>query len=64
MKKFKLFFAAFLLLFLITSCKKDTTDNHAKFIGTYTGPINSIVPGLNSKLKYNYSTLWELCEKP
>jgi hypothetical protein len=48
MKKFKLFLSAFLLVSLITSCKKDTTDVRDKFLGTWTGTINLIIPALST----------------
>jgi hypothetical protein len=48
MKIYKVFFAAFFLVALITSCKKNTTDDSDKFIGTWTGTIHLIVPGMNA----------------
>lgn len=46
MKNFKLFISAFLLITLITSCKKEETDDRDKFIGTWNGTVNMIVSGL------------------
>ena len=37
-----------LLFSLITSCKKDTTDVRDKFLGTWTGTINLIIPALST----------------
>ena len=48
MKNLKLLFSAILLVALVASCKKDTTDDRAQFLGTWTGTINSIVPDLSS----------------
>ena len=46
MKNFKLFISAFLLITLITSCKKEETDDRDKFIGTWKGTVNMTVSGL------------------
>ena len=46
MKNFKLFTSAFLLITLITSCKKEVTDDRDKFIGTWKGTVNMTVSGL------------------
>ncbi len=46
MKNFKLFISAFLLITLITSCKKEVTDDRDKFIGTWKGTVNTTVSGL------------------
>ena len=46
MKNFKLFISAFLLITLITSCKKEVTDDRDKFIGTWKGTVNMTVSGL------------------
>ena len=48
MKNFKLFIGALLLVVLVISCKKAVTDDTLKFIGTWTGTNNEIVPGLGS----------------
>ena len=48
MKNFKLFLSAILLVSLITSCKKDTTNVRDKFLGTWTGTINLIIPALGT----------------
>src|SRR5450759_1000748 len=47
MKNFKLFTSAFLLITLITSCKKEETDDRDKFIGTWKGTVNMTVSGLS-----------------
>lgn len=46
MKNFKLFISAFLLITLITSCKKEETDDRDKYIGTWKGTVNMTVSGL------------------
>lgn len=46
MKNLKLFISAFLLITLITSCKKEETDDRDKFIGTWKGTVNMTVTGL------------------
>jgi len=46
MKNFKLFIGAFLLIVLITSCKKEETDDRDKFIGTWKGTVNVTVSGM------------------
>jgi hypothetical protein len=48
MKNLKLFFAAALIVTLITSCKKDSTDDRAQFLGTWSGNINLIIPDLST----------------
>jgi hypothetical protein len=48
MKNFKIAIFAVLIISSIISCKKDTTDERDKFIGTWIGIINSIVPGMGS----------------
>jgi hypothetical protein len=48
MKNFKITICAFLLVSSIISCKKDATDERDKFVGTWTGTIDSVVPGLAS----------------
>ena len=47
MKNFKLLFAAIMVVSVIASCKKETTDDRAKFIGTWSGTINLIIPDLS-----------------
>jgi hypothetical protein len=42
------FIGGFILVSLIISCTKETIDDRDKFIGTWTGTVNSIIPALSS----------------
>lgn len=44
MKNFKFVIGAIICISLITSCKKTTTDDTAKFIGTWVGTFSMNVP--------------------
>jgi len=48
MKNYKIIICAFLLVSSTISCNKKANDERNQFIGTWTGTINSVVPGLDS----------------
>ena len=48
MKSLKLLLSTLLLVTLLISCKKEATDPRPQFVGTWTGTISLVVPGLNS----------------
>jgi len=48
MKNFKFIICALLLVSSTISCNKNANDDRNQFIGTWTGTINSVVPGLGS----------------
>jgi hypothetical protein len=43
-----LFIGGILLISLVISCTKEKTDDRDKFIGSWAGTINLVVPGLSS----------------
>jgi hypothetical protein len=45
MKNYKIIICAFLLVSSTISCNKNANDDRNQFIGTWTGTINSVVPG-------------------
>lgn len=47
MKNLKLFISALLLITLISSCKKEETDDRDKFIGTWKGTVSMTVSGFD-----------------
>lgn len=49
MKKIKnLFFVMLIMVVLIASCTKEETDDRDKFIGTWKGTVNLIIPGIGN----------------
>jgi hypothetical protein len=58
MKKLKLILGTFLLLATLSiSCKKESTDTRPQFVGTWTGTVSMIVPGLNPSNKAESLTI-------